>query len=64
MDPGTGLIVGQAIAFALFVISEMLGSSNSNYNSIFDLVMGIISGIFVKPAVTKVVEPRVVSVNI
>lgn len=51
MEPVTGLIVGQCVAGVLFVVSELLGSTSCNYNSIFDLVMGIVSGVFVKPAV-------------
>jgi hypothetical protein len=50
MDPTTGLIVGQCVAGVLFVVSELLGSTNCNYNSIFDLVMSVISGIFIKPS--------------
>ena len=58
MDPATGLIVGQCIAGVLFVVSELMGSTNCNYNSIFDLVMGVVSGIFVKPGVRTV--PQIV----
>lgn len=58
MDAGTALIVGQCVAGVLFIVSEVLGSTKCNYNSIFDLVMSVISGVFVKPVADK--PPKIV----
>jgi hypothetical protein len=43
------LICTQAVTFILFVVSEVLGNSSSDYNSIYQVVKTLADFVFVKP---------------
>ena len=44
-----GLLIGQVVAFVLFVASEVLGNTDCDYNSVYEVVKKFLQLLFVKP---------------